>query len=200
MLVLAAQLGSEAKSDPTLLHPLFARLPPLHPDTPDQPRPTSLASTVEEPNPYSPLILSELFTLADALMMRHPWDGPVIRGREIMGPASVVCTYDRETSEKWSLDDASDCLHGEVVRPGAADVDEEEVPERRVRRRRLPRGVLLALVVLGVGVAVARYGSQGGLRITWRDWWRSVSVAVLQDWRAVHGVWKRVLHLVKAYT
>lgn len=50
----------------------------------------------EEANPFSPLILSEVFQLADSLMAKYPFDGPEVRGLEVLGPGSVVRTFDWE--------------------------------------------------------------------------------------------------------
>jgi hypothetical protein len=100
MLQLAKKLGSEAMDDPSLLHPLFARLPPLFPDTPSESTPVAKEINVsadaikeDDANPYEPIPLSRIFELADELMTRFPWDSEDIRGREIMGTGSVVSSY-----------------------------------------------------------------------------------------------------------
>ncbi|RXK39023.1 hypothetical protein M231_03753 [Tremella mesenterica] len=114
LLRLVKSLGPEAQSDPSLLHPLFARLPPLYPDTPSHPTPsptlhplpTSSSTLMSDPdavNPYEPIPLSELFALADKLMLQYPWDGEDIRGREIMGVGSIVSTYDSSISPQPPL-------------------------------------------------------------------------------------------------
>lgn len=101
MLKLARDLGPEVTHDPSLLHPLFARLPPLYPDTPDSPSPPPDFTAGEpaprdEPNPYTPINLSTVFALADGLLVKYPWDGQRIRGQEVFGPGSVVSTFDKE--------------------------------------------------------------------------------------------------------
>jgi hypothetical protein len=188
MFSLAKDLGEEAMDDPSLLHPLFARLPPLYPDTPSssEPPPQSASLSVEDgmPNPYSPIPLSRLFQLTDELMARYPWDGDVIRGREVMGEGSAIWTYDQEG--EMSVGEMLGMMEKEVVRPGAADMDEEEEEEEReevkrvVRRRfrlRVPRqkmGMVLAIGVLVVGVGLGTYGRG---TIGTRDlsrWWGSV--------------------------
>lgn len=188
MLRLAKKLGPEYQDDPSLLHPLFARLPPLYPDTPDRlsPPQTTYHKQTEwngfddnEMNPYDPLPLSDLFSLTDSLMERYPWDGDWIRGKEIMGEASVVCSYDleigplirasrspissaedhSETQEKeietWTLKDAVKLINGEVILPGSSIDDDEEIdtPDIRPRRSttfRLPRNTLGTSVAFAV--------------------------------------------------
>ena len=186
MLQLARKLGPEARDDPTLLHPLFSRLPPLYPDTPVSPLPPKEIidektdySEYDQANPYQPIPLSRVFNLTEELLARFPWDGSIIRGREIMGPDSVICTYDEEPSatNKQSLDDLQRLVDGEVVLPGAADIDDEaELPPVRWRlrfpRNRLGTAVAVGVVVVGIGMAVygARNGGSGG----WRSWWHLV--------------------------
>jgi hypothetical protein len=195
MFSLAKELGSEAMDDPSLLHPLFARLPPLYPDTPSQPLPPPSALSIlgrrpqgddEDVTPYTPIPLSRLFDLTDELMARYPWDGDVIRGQEIMGEASAVWTYDSEVHA--SARDMLSMLGGEVVRPGAADMDdneEEEEPIRPVRRKktsgydlRMPRdrlGTSVAIGVMVLGLVLAMYsGRSKGARGEWSGWWGSV--------------------------
>ncbi|KAI9636676.1 rab-GTPase-TBC domain-containing protein [Dioszegia hungarica] len=209
MMVLAAELGPEAADDPSLLHPLFSRLPPLYPDTPDQTTPPSHITTDatnregDNPNPYRPIPLSELFSLADRLMLEHPWDGPEIRGQEIMGQGSVVMSYEKEMAPRpletgvgdkaWTLVDALQLVDQEVVKPGAGMMDDEEEdedeapvpvrkPGRRVQRRRwllrlgrnkLGTAVAVGVVVLGVGMAV--FGVKaGGPHASWARWWAAI--------------------------
>ncbi|ORY26234.1 rab-GTPase-TBC domain-domain-containing protein [Naematelia encephala] len=207
MYELAAKLGEEAQEDPTLLHPLFARLPPLHPDTPDSPADLSepsqevdLVNLDDAPNPYKPIALSELFEIADRLMLEHPWDGDVLRGREIFGEGCTVLTYTEEEKARlggeWSLLEAMGKLDEEIVKPGVMiddddDIEEadlDEIPLPPVRRRRphwtirVPRdkkGTILALgvVVLGVGIAVYA-GRAGGIHADWVRWW----TVVVKSW------------------
>lgn len=206
MLRLAQELGPEAADDPSLLHPLFSRLPPLFPDTPNQPTPTrSSKSSVDmidpnETNPYDPLPLSELFQLADRLMVDHPWDGAEVQGQEIMGRGSVVLSYDLEmkppphetpSDEGWTMADALKLVDQEVVRPGVAmmDDDEEEeeepIPVKRTRTRRRQRWLIrlgrnkmsttLALGIVVLGVSMAVFGVRaGGPNANWARWWAAV--------------------------
>lgn len=244
----------EAHDDPSLLHPLFARLPPLYPDTPDQPTPPPLAppgsrptrstkrrggsrsvsrsrsrsrrrkekltpseeqpsageldekaaikeqldrSTTlapdtpdeksslldgpilaelepraeaivtdtltwtdgelletmevdvdtppareEEANPFSPLILSEVFQLADELMEKYPFDGPEVKGLEVLGPGSVVRTFDWERSGR-PVDSDAPSVDGDAEKAEKAeetDSDSEASSDgvRTPRARREP--------------------------------------------------------------
>ncbi|WVQ81438.1 hypothetical protein IAT38_003562 [Cryptococcus sp. DSM 104549] len=188
MLKIAKSLGPEYEQDPSLLHPLFTRLPPLYPDTPAAPSPpppspspipsSRTSREQDEANPYDPLPLSRVFALADELMERFPWDGEAVRGRRIMGEGSVVRTYNREYKEDWTAEDALEMVDVDVVLPGAGmpppsdDEDEDgsaDLPPPSKRRRplplRLPRnrlGTALALGVLLVGVGIAVYGVKAG--------------------------------------
>ncbi|WWC97846.1 hypothetical protein V866_004733 [Kwoniella sp. B9012] len=220
MLQIAHQLGSEYEEDPTLLHPLFVRLPPLYADTPSEPDPpptltpspkTSYDDFEEDSaNPYRPIKLSELFQLTDKLMDQYPWDGDVIRGTEIMGEGSVVNTYPKEQmEEEWSEEEMLRMIDVQVVKPGAGDIsDDEELDEEPVKqkRRRLPIrkprnkiNTLLAfgVVVLGVGIAV--YGFKaGGNEASWSRWWS----VVIRGWigkegRGLEGVLGRGIGWVK---
>ncbi|WVF65676.1 hypothetical protein IAT40_000407 [Kwoniella sp. CBS 6097] len=210
MFEIAKKLGEEYEEDPTLLHPLFVRLPPLYADTPSDPGPspaqdgTSPAPgkgmtefTDDDPNPYKPIILSELFTLTDTLMEQYPWDGDLISGRDIMGEGSVVSSYSSEGSDGWSPEQALQMVNVDVVKPGAGmavddDDDDgegdEDVTEpgtstpfptkRKLGGFRLPRNKLstvmaVGIVVLGVGMAV--YGVRaGGDQASWGRWWSYV--------------------------
>ncbi|OCF44886.1 hypothetical protein I317_01165 [Kwoniella heveanensis CBS 569] len=180
MFEIARQLGEEYEEDPTLLHPLFVRLPPLYADTPSEPE--SASSTVsasnqkemreftdDDPNPYKAIKLSELFTLTDTLMEQYPWDGDVISGRDIMGEGSVVCSYASEDSAGWTPDTALQMVDVEVVKPGAGlAVDDDEEAEDQdpmrpntptplpIRRKlgglRFPRNKLSTVVAVGIVV------------------------------------------------
>lgn len=178
MFALAKKLGREYQEDPSLLHPLFVRLPPLYPDTPSSPNPQTSPSIspseleLHNPdiNPYSPIRLSDIFQLADRLLEEYPWDGPLIRGREIMGPGSVMVTYDQEWSEEeWTAEKALKYVDVEVVQPGAAVMDEDElVPSPTPRRvtnpalwevlKKVKPSTLVALGVVFLGVGMAVYG------------------------------------------
>nr|XP_031862305.1 uncharacterized protein CI109_002270 [Kwoniella shandongensis]KAA5529377.1 hypothetical protein CI109_002270 [Kwoniella shandongensis] len=191
---MAKDLGSEYHEDPSLLHPLFVRLPPLYNDTPISPNPPATGTTCqadsfveEDANPYDPIKLSELFKLTDSLMERYPWGGEVIKGKEILGEGSVVCSYDIEMSNvHWSSQDALALIDVGVVQPGAGmldDEDEDETPLslRPTRRRlflRLPKQKLSTILALGVvilGVGMAVYGVKaGGPEAKWGRWWGMV--------------------------
>ncbi|KAK8843409.1 hypothetical protein IAR55_007066 [Kwoniella newhampshirensis] len=199
MLRMAEDLGSEYHEDPSLLHPLFVRLPPLYPDTPSTPEPPNTgtvpgtkATTLDDddPNPYEPIKLSDLFKLTDCLMDQYPWDGEIVKGKDILGKGSVVCSYDLEMGdETWSVENALALIDVEVVKPGVAtmDNDEEEADEtepisRRPTRRslslRIPRHKLSTMLALGVvilGVGMAVYGVKaGGSEARWGRWWGMV--------------------------
>lgn len=200
MLRLVKEMGQEAIDDPSILHPLFSRLPPLLADTPiveDSTRQQEkemeakrAERSLDDVNPYSPITLSSIFAVADDLMARFPWDGPAIRGREVFAEASSVITYSLESTDPaWSLHRAGALAHGEVVRPGAGfmDDDSEEEDEnatpapirRRPRSRlRIPRdkvGTLVAVGIVLVGIGIAVYGSRsGGPRSNWAKWWSTV--------------------------
>ncbi|CAK9782930.1 hypothetical protein CC85DRAFT_308742 [Cutaneotrichosporon oleaginosum] len=152
MLKLAAALGPEARLDPSLLHPLFQRLPPLYADTPEEPRPPpdfhppEHGAKYDEPNPYAPIALSGIFQLADKLQAKHPFDGSRIRAHEVLGPGSVVRTYARELGDSlnhnselddgemdekaalkgWTLADAEACIDKDVVLPGGSELDDDD--------------------------------------------------------------------------
>lgn len=199
MLRLVSKLGSEARLDPSLLHPLFQRLPPLYADTPDAPKPPSdfkapEAKIYDEPNPYDPIPLSGIFQLADRLQAKHPWDGHKIRGHEVMGPGSVVRTFAREIEvdpedekaalKEWSLADAEAAIDQDVVLPGGEELDEEPdlAPERwsllpqrlglRVGSNRFLSVLAVGMVV--VGVSAALFGWEGR-NAQWARWWGSVA-------------------------
>lgn len=207
MMDLAQKLDPEAADDPSLLHPLFSRLPPLYPDTPDQPFPISLDPRIstetdrDDPNPYEPIPLSDLFQLADKLMVEHPWDGPDIRGKDIMGEGSVVMSYDLEMAplaskeedrKRWTMSDALQLVDKEVVRPGVTMVDDDEEegeaekPVKRMRKQRIRRrwlfllgrnkvGTTLAIVVVVLGIVMAIFGVKaGGVHASWARWWALV--------------------------
>lgn len=197
LLKMVRDMGAEAMDDPSVLHPLFARLPPLVADSPDDSRthawtPHQTPSVEkqepieEDANPYEPIELSTIFALADDMLARYPWDGPDIKGHEILGEASSVVTYAGESGQTWSLTQAETLVHGEVVRPGAGamdDMEDEEEPahppvKHRRRRIRIPRnrtGTIIAVGVVLVGIGIAVYGSRsGGPRSNWARWWSAV--------------------------
>lgn len=211
MYKIAKQLGSEAREDPSLLHPLLSRLPPLYPDTPDASNPPAKTAdstdNEDDPNPYEPIPLSQLFFLADDLAARFPWDGEVIRGKEIMGEGSVVRTYELEmtawTRDAFGLDSAIDMLDRDVVMPGAGAADDEEEEEtpapirrRPVRRLRLPRnklgtGMVFSIVLVGITMAVFGFKA-GGPGADWSRWW----ALVLRTWA---GKSEKAASLVEGY-
>ncbi|GMK56226.1 hypothetical protein CspeluHIS016_0300660 [Cutaneotrichosporon spelunceum] len=198
MLKLAADLGPEVRLDPSLLHPLFQRLPPLYADTPEEPKPPpgfhdpkkDGKSKFDEPNPYTPIPLSGIFQLADRLLAKYPYNGPQVRAYEVLGPGSVVQTYDREigesesTDEKgevdekgtlkgWTLADAEACVDKDVVLPGGDELDDDEPvawPDKLgglARSRRIVTTVTIGVVLLGIGAAL--YRSTGRYRLA--AWW-----------------------------
>lgn len=193
MIRLATALGSEASHDPSLLHPLFARLPPLYPDTPDALMPPSDwklpdVAPHSEPNPYSPIPLSTVFALADKLMVKYPWDGPQIRADEVLGSGSVVRTYEKERNEGWTLQNAEDAIDNEVIRPGGDSIDKEEslLPVRWTPMgpfRALSRGFgydrlgIFAVGIVVIGIGTALFGWQRGRHIdpNWARFWGIVA-------------------------
>lgn len=208
MFRLAKELGSEAAEDPSLLHPLFSRLPPLFADTPDQPHTPATTHRPsrrdEDMNPYEPIPISKVFSIADDFLARYPWDGPVIRGREVFGPASAILTYELEFSigatpneeSPWTLREAETLASGKVVLPGGCEPDDEE-PEpvrkpvkRRRRIRRFNTGSVLAVGVVMVGIGIAVYGVRaGGAKAGWAGWWG----VVIRSW-VVKGGWEETVH------
>lgn len=80
----------------------------------------------EEANPFSPLRLSEVFKLADELMEKYPWDGPDVRGMEVLGPGSCVRTFEWERKGR-PVDPAPASVDGADGSDGVdgADVDEK---------------------------------------------------------------------------
>ncbi|TXT08726.1 hypothetical protein VHUM_02854 [Vanrija humicola] len=197
MLRLAAALGPEARADPSLLHPLFARLPPLYPDTPDAPAPPPAIDGAgaddddDNANPSAPIALSTVFLLADKLQAKYPWDGDRIRGLEVMGPGSVVQTYsaDADAEKGVSLADAATHIDKDVIVPGGDTLDDDEpapepprrwpvalpqLPQLRVPPNRIGTAIAFGVVVLGIGTAL--YGWRaGGPRASWAQWWGLVA-------------------------
>lgn len=197
MLRLAAALGPEARADPSLLHPLFARLPPLYPDTPDAPAPPAIDAAdaadddSDNANPYTPIALSTVFLLADKLQAKYPWDGARIRGLEVMGPGSVTQTYgqDAKAEKGISLEAAATHIDKDVILPGGDTLEDEEeaTPPRwpvslpqlpklplRVPPNRIGTVIAFGVVVLGIGTAL--YGWRaGGPRASWAQWWGLVA-------------------------
>jgi len=218
MFGLARTMGPEAEDDPSLLHPLFSRLPPLVADTPGDedalgPGSADLGQNAgqqggtydDERNPYDPIPISRIFQITDDLLARHPWDGPIIRGKEIMGPGSVVYTYENEhlvKEDKWDLQVAERMANKEVILPGATMPDEQEeeeppkrTPRRRPLKRRQQKQVAVALGVVVVGVGIALYGWRaGGSKAGWTGWWAAVmrSWVGRRTWERGQGVLGRV--------
>jgi hypothetical protein len=203
MLRLVKEMGQEAMDDPSILHPLFARLPPLVADDPDtisisldgeKEVDTKQGNEYDDPNPYEPILLSTIFRITDDLLARYPYDGPLIRGEEILGEGSSVNTFSRELDDDWTLRLAESQINGEVIKPGADMLDEEEEEEvpRPIRkpRIRVPRnklGTVVAISVVLVGMGIAVYGARsGGPRSNWARWWS----VVVRDWmsRSYTGV------------
>ncbi|WWC91328.1 uncharacterized protein L201_006271 [Kwoniella dendrophila CBS 6074] len=199
MLEIAHQLGSEYEEDPTLLHPLFVRLPPLYADTPSHPEAPVESSPLpvytdfqdETANPYKAIKLSGLFQLTDTLMTQYPWDGDTIRGKEIMGDGSVVNTYEKEEVEaEWSSEEMLKMVDVEVVKPGSGGISDDEDEEaeaeaekemksiKRQKRKlqiRIPRNKVntaLAIGIMFLGIGMAVYGFKaGGNEASWSRWW-----------------------------
>ena len=194
MFRLAKSLGSEAREDPSLLHPLFSRLPPLYADTP-----SSCVPEKSDDNPYDPIAISTVFTITDQLLARYPWDGKDIRGHEIMGPGSVSNTYADETA--YTLKQAEKFSNKDVVLPGATEPDPIPVPEqprRKSRSRPNRKGTAIAVGILAIGIGVAVYRSRGGIQGARVAWWtafiRSYASRVHKE-----GLWqsmKRIVHEV----
>lgn len=159
MLKLATELDYE--EDPTLLHPLFSRLPPLYPDEPDSHAPDSTPG-----NPYSPIPLSEAFAHADELMAKYPWDGPDLRGQEIFGEGSAVLSFDRERD--MTLEEAVACLKKPITLPGATEPDPPALVPVATPRRGRRWGLTLTVGVLVLGIALASYPPRGH---PWQRWW-----------------------------
>ena len=197
MLRLVKEMGQEAMDDPSILHPLFARLPPLVADDPDTVSASLRAEKevngvqdhgYDDPNPYEPILLSTIFRITDDLLARYPYNGPIVRGEEILGEASSVNTFPRELEDNWTLRLAESQVNGEVVRPGADMLDEDEEEEEEVLRPirkariRIPRnkiGTVVAISVILVGMGIAVYGARsGGPRSNWGKWWS----VVVRDW------------------
>lgn len=106
-----------------------------------------------------------------------------------MGPGSVMVTYDQEWSEKeWTPEKALKYVDMEVVQPGAAVMDEDELvplptsrrvtnPALRKVLKKVKPNTLVALGVVFLGVGIAVYGVKlEGRSVTWR--------------RVVVGVWQ----------
>lgn len=201
MLELVKEMGQEAMDDPSILHPLFARLPPMVADDPDFDSGAKARvlgkvgsnekTSDEDVNPYEPIHLSAIFSVADDLMARFPWDGLTIRGHEVLGSASSVMTYSSEDDPGWSLGRAEQLVQGVVVKPGAGLIDEDEeddlkptpIPKRPRLHLRLPKnraGTLVAVGIVLVGIGIAVYGARsGGPRSNWARWWTIVLHDVL---------------------
>lgn len=208
---LMAQMGPEAKHDPSLLHPLFARLPPLYPDTPDAPTPPPSYKPAEpapheEPNPYTPIPLSRVFALADKLMVKFPYDGKKIRAYEVFGPGSMVRTYAKERGGdvKWTLADAEDAIDNDVMLPNGDEPDEEEFltpPSRLIRCDRL--GTAMAVGFLAVGIGAVLLSWRGRTDPQWvRFWslvatsWSSKSREAFRSWSTVASYFTRTIREV----
>lgn len=98
-----------------------------------------------------------------------------------MGPGSVMVTYDQEWSEKeWTPEKALKYVDMEVVQPGAAVMDEDELvplptsrrvtnPALRKVLKKVKPNTLVALGVVFLGVGIAVYGVKlEGRSVTWR--------------------------------
>lgn len=220
---LVTKLGPEAQQDPSLLHPLFARLPPLYPDTPDAPDPPPGYQVLDvglknhEPNPYSPIALSTVFALSDKLIKKYPWDGDKIRAHEVLGPGSMVRTYDKEKSGEWTLNDAEAAIDNDVILPGGDEADDEEslVPRSRflnpfrvglgqfiVGYGRLGTVLTIGIVVVGIGAVLfgwpgrsadAQWARFWGLTVTQ---WSYKSREVVRSWSTVTSYLTRTLREV----
>lgn len=214
MFRLAKQKGGDAEDDPSLLHPLFARLPPLFADTPHQPSaPVSEervgSDNFDEPNPYDPIPISRIFNITDELMARFPWDGPIMRGKEVLGPGSAIRTYENELTMgngEWSLKAAEAMVDVDVMMSGGTEPDEESeeedeiLPSKKVGRPAIRRGkgsgMTLAVGIAVVGIGIALYGFKaGGSGAGWSAWW----AMVVRSWAGKHGLeetarsWRKVL-------
>lgn len=199
--------------DPTSLHPFFSRLPPLVADTPSSPSlPSPLPLSQKEihdilhttdsaasKNPHEPIYLSSLFEATDSLLAEFPPDHPEVRMYEIMGPGSMVRTYDAELSGDFDLAQAESLVLGDkdgwdiLVEPAlepSDDEDEHEVPTEQPKLERtakgglgIPRlGTALAISVLVVGIGFAVYTSRERHPKGWAELRRMKRQASLAVW------------------
>ena len=151
------ELAKGLDEDPTSLHPYFARLPPLVADTPLSPPPVSHPLSLDEihelkpdSNPYDPLYLSTLFQAADSLMAEFPPEHPSIRLSEIMGPDSMVRTYDTE-----DIATAEDLIHSDNILADAPESDDEAEPEPASRSQpSRSTAVAISIVLISIGIAL----------------------------------------------
>lgn len=146
------ELAKGLDDDPTSLHPYFARLPPLVADTPLSPPPPSHPLSLNDIhdlkpdfNPYDPLYLSTLFQAADSLMAEFPPNHRAVRLDEIMGPDSMVHTYQTE-----DLAVAESLIHSENILADAPESDDESEPARPSSRT----AITIGIVIISIGIAV----------------------------------------------
>ena len=182
-----APLSTVSASDPSIL---------VLPD----PEAASITSSEALSLPHAPpkkVRLSELLAQSDALMRRYPPSS--LKPEEIMGPQSVIFTWNEVGDEE---DDEAERMVGlpeMVVRPFLDEDEQEEIrsreKEKEERSRRGGRGngkkkhkwtknqeiMVLAGVVVAVGIAVAVYqnqrGPHGGVVQKAGDQWRKASAA-----------------------
>lgn len=179
-----APLSTVSASDPSIL---------VLPD----PEAASITSSEALSLPHVPpkkIRLSELLAQSDSLMRRYP--PSVLKPEEIMGPQSVIFTWNEVGDEE---DDEAARMVGRpemVVRPFLDEDEQEEIlsreKEKEERSRRVGRGkgkkhmwtknqeiIVLAGVVVAIGIAVAVYqnqrGSQGGVFQKAGEQWRKTS-------------------------
>ncbi|KAL1738442.1 hypothetical protein HDZ31DRAFT_22592, partial [Schizophyllum fasciatum] len=148
-------------------------LPPSRPSSPTDPSRSSAPRNRTPQGPPRPTIpLSSLLEDADALYARYPPSHPGLHLSSIMGPQSVVFTWDARIPD----DDAEKMVLRPdlVVYPEVDTADEAAADEKRGtarKRRKLHkrfrvrdrRMVMAAGAVLVLGVAIAVYGpKQGG--------------------------------------
>lgn len=98
----------------------------------------------EDANPFAPLVLSDVFRLADSLMEKYPWDG-ALQGLDVLGPGSVVRTFDWErrgrpvdAEDAEAGDESADGEAGESSEDTDTESDSDSEGVRTPRAKRTP--------------------------------------------------------------
>ena len=208
--------------DPGVLHTNLSLLPPLIADDPEPSSEYDLKPAVHlaprrrdsyldpsEPNPLTPVILSELFRLTDSLWERFPLDHPKIRASEVMGDKSVIFTYpdgvpgpndmDLEFASEWvrSGVDEEQVVVGPAPQDSEEELDDEPVryrPSRKqssIDRRRFSKTTLtFAVVSVAIGIAIYRGRTSGQ-----RSLMQYVMLRLIDPWRKrieMQRVWQGI--------